>query len=475
MTTIGDQSNVDLNEVLKQIQQATASQYKDADGKPYTHVSIQKLRHWFLSLEQAKTSASGVWEIEKALTEAKDQVQLLMKAAESKDLRLQELRDLVANAEKALKSTVAEHASSIAKLKQSRDHAISQHKEAQAASTATAKALAEARAALKDPKAKFVPEEAVKLAREVKDLETDLADANAMIAAANADKAKFCTQLDQTHKLVAAKTRELDETKAELSAFTKRLAAARLGNAELFNLEDIDYERLKVVFGEQGLAKLRLVLGVETWDVRGRIQKLTGFFAATGRTLAAKMQAFVKLMTHALDVLKTSSTVWTAVLAPWVNTLIKDIVMLELKPVAVYRIDLETKIKAVKAAGPAAGFKIKLAAASGTSKGLTWAEVAKARRERVSHLLKGLKTKINALTKRIKAFARSAYKRFTAKSRKIATTCATVTKKIFGYFGSFIDWTTSPFRAPAKGPEEQNTADEAGVDPVPPIEILDAE
>lgn len=386
----------DLNEVLESIHNASRRQYKDEDGVPYCSVTIKKLRHWYLALETAIKESSDAKTLSAALVDAQTEVKGLMEAAKATELKNTELRDLVANAEKEKAAILKTHSTMLKKLKD--DLAATQRHDAEIrkAKLDTAVALQKANYELSSPTAKFDPDTAAKLSAEARKLQEDLHTANEQIALNRATQASLNKEIDALHKQVAAKEKLVEEAKANNAKFVRQLAAARSGNVDNFDPDELDYEKLKIMFGEAGLAKLRAVLEVGSWDVRGRIQRLTGFFSTIAKTTSKQYHSFAKLVTHALEVLKTSSSVWSAVLAPWVNSLLKDIVLLDIKPVQFYRLDLEAKIAAVKALPATVTQRERLAAASGTSKSLSWANVARKNSERASHLADKMAAKAKA-------------------------------------------------------------------------------
>jgi len=396
-------SRVDLTEVLNSIRTAASQQYKDKDGVPYSTVPIKRLKGWLLDLESFCAMSNDKDATSHALQEARDSVTALMHAAAGRDSRMAELEDIIAANDKARAQTASEQAKSIAALKSKIASETILRAELEASKADTIKAIAAAERARSAPEAKFSPDTASALAKELGDLKSDLKECDARLAQTRAALGASNVALDSAHKIVAAKTRALEEAKAERAIFVKQLAAARLGNVDLFLEEDVDYAKLELVFGASGLAKLKKVLSIQSWDVRGRIQALTGFFANASKSSQTRFAAFVKMLNYALDVLKTSTSTWVAILAPWVNVILKDVIMFELKPVAVYRTDLKAKIDAVRALGPSASTGVKLQKSESTVKRSTWGDVARARRDRVYSLVQRAAAKSKALTSAVTA------------------------------------------------------------------------
>jgi len=396
-------SKVDLTEVLNSIRTAAAQQYKDKDGVPYCTVPIKRLKGWLLDLESFCALSNDKDATSRALQEARDSVTALMHAAAGRESRMAELEDVIAANDKARALAAAEQAKSIAALKAKIATETVNRTELEKSKAETIKAIAAAERARSSPEAKFSPDTASALAKELGGLKNDLKECDARLAQTRAALGASNVALDSAHKIVAAKTRALEEAKAEKAIFVKQLAAARLGNVDLFLEEDVDYAKLELVFGATGVAKLKKVLSIQSWDVRGRIQALTGFFANASKSSQTRFAAFVKMLNYALDVLKTSASTWVAILAPWVNVILKDVVMFELKPVAVYRTDLKAKIDAVKALGPGTSTGLKLYKSERTASRPAWGDVARARRDRVYSLVRRAALKSKALASAVSA------------------------------------------------------------------------
>jgi len=396
-------SKVDLTEVLNSIRTAASQQYKDKDGVPYSTVPIKRLKGWLLDLESFCAMSNDRDATSRALQDARDSVTALMHAAAGRESRMAELEDIVAANDKARAKAASEQARSIAALKAKIASEQIVRAELEKSKAETIKAIEAAERARSAPEAKFSPDVASALAQELSGLKSDLKECDARMAQTRAALNASNVALDSAHKIVAAKTRALEDAKAEKAIFVKQLAAARLGNVDLFLEEDVDYAKLELVFGATGVAKLKKVLSIQSWDVRGRIQALTGFFANASKSSQTRFAAFVKMLNYALDVLKTSATTWVAILAPWVNVILKDVIMFELKPVAVYRTDLKAKIDAVKALGPGVSAGVKLHRATNTTERLTWGDVARKRRDRVYSLVQRAALKSKALASAVSA------------------------------------------------------------------------
>nr|WQB68776.1 chromosome segregation protein [Phomopsis asparagi Fusarivirus 1] len=352
-TTSRQETPVDLNEVFEQIKQSGQRTFTDKDGNKYCSVYESRLRQWAMALVAAKKDMDTLPITARALQQARDEVASLVAASERKDLKLQELKDLAANAEKAAKTQRAAHQKEIAETKKSLQDAKDRFANANAAKADTAKALLEAEKRLKDPQAKFIPEEALALQREVKGLRSDLELANAAMATERTNQHTLNKQIDALYKAAAGKDKELEDARRELSDFKKQLAAAQQLNADDLDLDAIDYDGLHLAFGARGVEKLKAVLAIPAWDVRGRIQRLTGFFHVAASHASKTFFAMVDVLDHALSLVRDKSSSWAGVIFPWVNGLLKDIVFFQLKPVKMYRLELESMIEAVKAKMPA--------------------------------------------------------------------------------------------------------------------------
>nr|UBK24764.1 hypothetical protein [Nigrospora sphaerica fusarivirus 1] len=268
--------------------------------------------------------------------------------------------------------------------------------ESEAAKTETIAALKAAEAQLLQPEAKFLPEKAKLMQEEIAALRGDLAHANDISAKEKAEISALNKQIDSALKLKASYKQQLDDVKIEFSTYKKQVAASRNLNVELFNVDEVSFDDLVVKFGDHGVQKLRKVLEIETFDVRGRISALTGFFHVVGAKTQATLKPMVGILRHALDILKNGSSTLIAVLAPWVNLIVKDIVCLQIKGPSFYRTDLEMRIKQVKALPFAAPAAEKIAATQNpTEPG--WRERLRSRAKDLKEKTSWFKTKIDQL------------------------------------------------------------------------------
>lgn len=376
-TTSATSKQVGLSEVLKSIENASKSTFKDKSEKAYAPIYTSSLREWSLAILAASKDADSMPVIKDALQKAKDELAVLTKASEAKDLELQRLKDLVVNAEKAAKAQKAQDHKQISGLKISLEAAKGRKADAEKVRDELTVALSDAKSKLTSPEAKFLPEEASLLRGSIAGLEHQLQAAKDAVASERALVSELNRNSDLLYKEVAAKERELSEAKADLANFKKQLAAARLQNHDLFNREDLDFEALTLAFGAKGVEKLKRVLDIPSFDVRGRVQKLTGFFSTVAKTTSKTFFAMIDVLDHALDVLKQKTGSWASVLFPWVNGILKDIVFCDLKPVSFYRKELENILAAVKAQMPTASVGVKLhAAQKASTKRRSWEENA---------------------------------------------------------------------------------------------------
>jgi len=233
---------------------------------------------------------------------------------------------------------------------------------------------------LKSPEARFDPDAAKAMHTEVKGLQSDIAQAADEIAESRAELSSVRAELDKTHKETAAFKRKFEDAQAEASNFKKQLAAASALNVDSFNVEDLDFEELEAMFGQRGIAKLREVLAVPNFDVRGRLQRLQGFFSVITQSTWKSLKPFLQLIETALEKLRGSGSKWVAVLAPWVNMLLKDLVLMDMKDLKHYRSDLQLRIDTVLKADPSASLKEKLRTQPVDKR--TWKSTLKTRQQR---------------------------------------------------------------------------------------------
>lgn len=398
---------VDLNEVLNQVEEATRMTFKDNEGNSYSSVFTKDLRKWSVAIHEATKDLQGSGVAEKALLAAKDDITQLMKDSEKKDFKIRELKDLVANAEKAAENQRKERKKEIAKANEEVIFLQSQLTDAELSKAATAKALKDAEASLKSPEAKFIPEEAQALHEEVKNLRSELLTANDMIAQAKVGLRKANVDLDILRKEAASKDALVIEAKTQLSTFKKQIEAAKVAGVSEIDLNDIDHDRLLVAFGSKGVEKLKAVLDIPSFDVRGRVQKLMGFFATISKTVSKTFGAMSKVLEHALDILKARTTTWTAILLPWVNGLVKDMVFMKLKSAKEYRLELERITTSVKARLPSAPLKEKLQAGKKAATGNSWKEDAMEARKKATKATNSLAKAISRLRRRCVSYLRN--------------------------------------------------------------------
>jgi len=386
MSTIdSEDTRVDLNEVLTSIEDAMRTTYKDSNGRAYAPVSTGRLRRWMVALAAATQHESDKHLLE-AYNAAKASVTQLMEAAEAREELVARLKKEIEAKEMAYKQVKTKQTAVIDDLTKQRDAAQASLQEASEAKVASVKALQSAEAKLKSVEAKYDPDTSKDLATAARGLRQDIADAQDMIASSKATISKLNVELDTERKKVAAKDHELRSAKAELSEFTKKLDAAKHSNFDLFKKEDLNRQELELALGPKAFAKLLEVLAIEPWDVRGRVQRLQGYFSVFSRATRSKFTAMIALLKEALDLLRDRSFKWSVILAPWVNSIIKDIVTFELKSVKTYRLELETRVKALGDVPSGASF-LEHKKASPQDSRESWAKVAKDRVNATNSLL----------------------------------------------------------------------------------------
>jgi len=364
MTSVsGSPTRLDLDEVLKGIDAATQRQYKDKDGRHYTDISIRKLRSWHDKLTEATQSAENNEFFIGELAKYKDMLTDLTTAADAHQNRVKHLEQKMSDQTKDYNKAIAHNVKTVNELQSLLAKKKAQLIEADAAKTETIAALKAAEAMLEQPEAKFLPEKAKLMQEEISALRADLKHANDISAFEKAEISSLNKQIDSVSKTKAGYKKQLDDAVAELSTYKKQVAASRNLNVEMFNIEEVSFDDLVTKFGTAGVDKLRKVLDIQTFDVRGRISALTGFFHVVGDRVTTRFKPMVGILRHALDILKNGTGTLVAVLAPWVNLIVKDIVCLQIKGPRFYRTDLEMRIKQVKAIPFAATPTAKLAAA----------------------------------------------------------------------------------------------------------------
>ena len=395
MTSVsGSPSRLDLDEVLKGIEAATQRQYKDKDGRHYTDISVRKLRSWHerltLAIQQADDNQLFVGELEKY----KGMLTELTGAVDAHKAHVAELEKKLATQQNDYNKAIAHNVKTVNELQSLLAERKARLVESEAAKIETIAALKAAEAQLQQPEAKFLPEKAKLMQEEISALRGDLAHANELSGKEKVEISALNKQIDSALKLKASYKQQLDDAKIELSTYKKQIAASRNLNVELFNIDEVSFDDLVVKFGTHGVEKLRKVLDIQTFDVRGRISALTGFFHVVGARTQATLKPMVGILRHALDILKNGSSTLIAVLAPWVNLIVKDIVCLQIKGPSFYRTDLEMRVKQVKALPFTAPAAEKIAATQNpTEPG--WRERLRSRAEDLKTKTAWFKTKMD--------------------------------------------------------------------------------
>jgi hypothetical protein len=255
---------------------------------------------------------------------------------------------------------------------------------------------------------------------EISALRGDLTHANEISAREKAEISALNKQIDSALKLKASYKQQLDDVKVEFSTYKKQIAASRNLNVEMFNIDEVSFDDLVVKFGTHGVEKLKKVLGTQTYDVRGRISALTGFFHVVGSKTQTTLKPMVGVLRHALDIIKNGSTTLLAVLAPWVNLIVKDIVCLQIKGPSFYRTDLEMRIKQVKALPFATPAAEKIAAAKNpTEPG--WRERLRTRAKELKEKTSWFKTKMSEIFQVTKTYGGVALGKIKSAAGKTAT------------------------------------------------------
>lgn len=393
----------DLNEVLTSIDDTMRKTYKNKEGTVYCAIGVSLLRKWHGQVSAA-IQVGPDKELETALTSAKDTVAELIIAAENKDKTIKELQASVDEAKKRTEKVQSDLAITIKGLQAERTSANLRLKEALEAKAATSKALVDAEQQLKSSAAKYDPGVALELSKEVSGLKDDLSCAHSAIATCKAQIAELNKTIDLKSKESAQQGRELEVAKTNLSNFSKQLSAAKHGNWELFEQDSLKLEDLRVTLGPVAFAKLQEVMATPAWDVRGRIQRLQGYFTVFAKGINRKWRAMIGILKHALELLKESSATWSAVLAPWTNLLIKDLVTFNLMSVEYYRTDLQQRLNTAKSLGSSATM-IDKARAHNEPERRTWAEIARARANTTQSLVQKMKARANERWMRLKAIA----------------------------------------------------------------------
>jgi len=198
---------------------------------------------------------------------------------------------------------------------------------------------------LKQPENLFEPESARVLHKEIKGLQDDIRLANDLKASNTATLAITRSDLDKAYKELASHKKELEAAQTDAANFKRQLGAARSGVHELFTKDEINMELLESTFGKKGIEKLQQVLSVPVFDARGRISKLTGFVTVVSKGAHKVLSPLLEILEKAFKLIKEQGTSWVAILAPWVNIIVKDIVTLDVQEMKIYRFDLENRIK----------------------------------------------------------------------------------------------------------------------------------
>jgi len=394
MSQHGEQSTrLGLNEVLGQIQSAKGKVYKDSKSQErYCEVPTNAITKWSIAIKEAADQFSDLDEVKSELNTARKTLTDMAEAGRARERRYAEVKHKFDTNQRIFDSAAKNAEKEVNGLKEQRDNAIKAAKEAEMDKQASLAALKAAQDQINSPESRYDPDVAVQLRNEIAGLKSDVKAAQDQLAHQRASETDANKRLDQAHKELAKKRKDMEEHKIELARLRREAMASKTGVVELFDHEDLDEDTLRLRLGKKAYDKLLHVLNLPASDVRGRVGKFIGFFATAGETLDVKMKGMINVMTKALDLLKTEGKTFIAVVGPWVNSLLKDIVSLQLKTVKFYRLDLEARVSVIKLTVPRGTLKEKVKASNDVSTSdKSWREVAAERRERVKDLLSHFK------------------------------------------------------------------------------------
>lgn len=467
MTTDEARNNSgNLNEMQQSINDAMRHTWKSKEGHTYTSVPVRRMRSWLFHLESATKDSELLDETKLLLAESKDQVIELLAASEAHTRKVKSLEADVATAQAAAdKSRKANMA-----LLNERDTALraaTAAKEAAAeAKVATAKALKEAEVALKQPAAKFDPDSASALQGELVGLRQDLALADDEIARAKSAERECNVEIDRLHKANAALDRSVKDAQKELTSHMSAVKGTSRDVYELFEADEINVDTLKLAFGERAFERLQEAILKGPFDPKGRIGRLQSFFSMIGNSIHKEYKAYMKLLQRTFDEFKSTSANWVAIIGPWVNSLLKDIVMMDIKSILYYRTDLEVRMQSVKLLPPTATLSEKVGESNKAGAGsASWEEVAAHRRAEAGRHIQNMKQALKDFGLAVKASA-------VAMKEKFVNWCkphvATMRKQVrlFGWFLNYakkvITWPLVACWQLARTAEEAPPADDKG-------------
>jgi hypothetical protein len=382
----------ELREIVSRIDTAASQQYKSTDGHTYSAVPLRTLAKWSSVCERALRDSSQLPYTEKELERTRQRCVDLQNASKSYYEREETLKKEVSIAREAALTAQARKQKELDDLKSVVKTLEAEKADLELAKKSTIEAMEKIEAGIKAPEAKYVPEVALNLQREKKELEVDLRKANDMMAATRAAESARRSELDQLQKELAKERFKVEAARTELAQFQRDTRGAAAGIKELFDHSALDEEVLITHFGKKAVQRLKEALKVQPTDVRGRLAKLTGALTHMAGELGDRFKALLSVVQKALSWARESSTSVGAVIAGWANGLLKDIVLLQIQPVRVYRAELERCIATVRALPPNTGAKEKIRRVrESADPRLSWADVAANRQAKAAAGVKRMK------------------------------------------------------------------------------------
>jgi hypothetical protein len=425
-TASSSKSGMSLSEAYKVLDKAQKESFKNRKGEVLCEISHSKVVAAHAAIYDALKEADANSTLQADLQKALDDVKLARQWCEHYKRNLNTAVEAEKAAHLAKEEADKKYSGELKALKESIEHHKKENLDLLKSKNATIIEVAAAEARLKSAAAKYDPEEAKKLTVALEGFKADRVLLDQQLASNQATLRAQNIKLDELSKANAALVHAIEQAKIEKLELQRQASSVRKGIAKAFSEDQVDWPKVKELLGEATMKKLEAWVQVPAHNVRDSISKGIGFFTKASNTFDKAYKGFVVVLKKALEVLKTTGSTYIASIATWVNMILKDAVMIDLKTAKFYRLDLEARIASVKASNPLASIKEKARVANGASppeNDRSWRDVWNESRTR-------LRLAMDSFTKRAKATSAATTKFIYKQWRKV--------KSFTGRIGAFF-------------------------------------
>ncbi|AZT88653.1 hypothetical protein GtFV1_gp2 [Gaeumannomyces tritici fusarivirus 1] len=400
-TASSSKTGMSLSEAYKVLDKAQKESFKNRKNEVLCEISHSKVVAAHAAIYDALKEAEANSTLQADLQKALDDVKLARQWCEHYKRDLNTAVEAEKAAVLAKEEADKKYSGELKALKESIEHHKKENLDLLKSKNATIIEVAAAEARLKSAAAKFDPEEAKKLTVALEGYKADRVLLDQQLASNQATLRAQNIKLDELSKANAALVHAIEAAKIEKLELQRQASSVRKGIAKAFSEDQVDWPKVKELLGEATMKKLEAWVQVPAHNVRDSISKGIGFFTKASNTFDKAYKGFVVVLKKALEVLKTTGSTYVACIATWVNMILKDAVMIDLKTAKFYRLDLEARLASVKASNPLASVKQKAAIANQAStneKERSWRDVWAESRSR-------LRLALDSFNKRAKATA----------------------------------------------------------------------